>query len=250
MAVLRGDPAAGAGRAAAARADDGSPAQPAPLPAPALDLRQGAVPAPAVPARGVDGRADPRPAAYERPRQPEWVSGACMLVRRSAFEAIGGFDEGLFLYCEDTDICLRLWEAGRAVRFEPARGRRPRRRRLLGRRARRSAVAGREPRLLRAQAPRPRRRAARAARRGARRGDPRARRRRRPAKRRGHLAGAAGALGRVRLMRVLYSFPDTLGAPGIGTAALIAGLEPRRGAASTCTWPRPRSRSTPACPSR
>ena len=36
-----------------------------------------------------------------------------MLVRRSAFEAIGGFDEGLFLYCEDTDICLRLL-AGRS----------------------------------------------------------------------------------------------------------------------------------------
>jgi len=58
--------------------------------------------------------------AYERPAAPEWVSGACMLVRRSAYEQIGGFDERFFLYCEDTDICRRLWDAGFSVRFEPA----------------------------------------------------------------------------------------------------------------------------------
>jgi len=59
------------------------------------------------------------PAAYETPSTPEWVSGACMLVRRDAYEAVGGFDEGMFLYCEDTDLCLRFWQAGRRVRFEP-----------------------------------------------------------------------------------------------------------------------------------
>jgi N-acetylglucosaminyl-diphospho-decaprenol L-rhamnosyltransferase len=58
--------------------------------------------------------------AYERPATAEWVSGACMLVRRSAYEEIRGFDERFFLYCEDTDICRRLWDAGYAVRFEPA----------------------------------------------------------------------------------------------------------------------------------
>jgi len=60
------------------------------------------------------------PAAYERPGHAEWVSGACMLVRRDAYERLGGFDERLFLYCEDTDLCRRLWRSGFAVRYEPA----------------------------------------------------------------------------------------------------------------------------------
>jgi N-acetylglucosaminyl-diphospho-decaprenol L-rhamnosyltransferase len=56
---------------------------------------------------------------YERAGSPEWVSGACMLVRRSALEELGGLDEGFFLYCEDTDLCRRLRNAGHDVRFEP-----------------------------------------------------------------------------------------------------------------------------------
>jgi N-acetylglucosaminyl-diphospho-decaprenol L-rhamnosyltransferase len=60
------------------------------------------------------------PAAYERAGEAEWLSGACMLVRRSALERVGGFDEGFFLYCEDTDICLRLHADGNRIRYEPA----------------------------------------------------------------------------------------------------------------------------------
>jgi N-acetylglucosaminyl-diphospho-decaprenol L-rhamnosyltransferase len=57
--------------------------------------------------------------AYERPGSPEWISGACMLVRRSALEELRGLDETFFLYSEDTDLCRRLWTAGYEVRFEP-----------------------------------------------------------------------------------------------------------------------------------
>jgi N-acetylglucosaminyl-diphospho-decaprenol L-rhamnosyltransferase len=57
--------------------------------------------------------------AYERSGTPEWVSGACILVRRSALEALHGFDDGFFMYCEDIDLCRRIRDAGWAVRFEP-----------------------------------------------------------------------------------------------------------------------------------
>jgi len=49
----------------------------------------------------------------------DWVSGACMLVRRSAFEAVGGFDERYFMYWEDADLCRRLRARGSQVRYVP-----------------------------------------------------------------------------------------------------------------------------------
>jgi N-acetylglucosaminyl-diphospho-decaprenol L-rhamnosyltransferase len=53
-------------------------------------------------------------------RQPvAWVSGAVMLIERGAFVAADGFDEQLFLYKEDEDLCLRLREAGGQVVYEP-----------------------------------------------------------------------------------------------------------------------------------
>lgn len=54
------------------------------------------------------------------PVPADWVSGACFLVRRSAFEAVGGFDESYFMYAEDVDLCWRLGRAGWRVAYVPA----------------------------------------------------------------------------------------------------------------------------------
>jgi GT2 family glycosyltransferase len=43
---------------------------------------------------------------------PDWVSGAAMLVRRSAFEQVGGFDSEFHMYLEDVDLCSRLRSMG------------------------------------------------------------------------------------------------------------------------------------------
>ncbi len=50
---------------------------------------------------------------------PDWVAGMFMLVKRSAFVAVGGFDERYFLYYEDIDLCRRLRLRGYDIRLVP-----------------------------------------------------------------------------------------------------------------------------------
>jgi N-acetylglucosaminyl-diphospho-decaprenol L-rhamnosyltransferase len=57
--------------------------------------------------------------AYARAGSPDWVSGACLLIRRSLLEQLDGLDEGFFMYCEDKDLCRRMRDLGYTVRFEP-----------------------------------------------------------------------------------------------------------------------------------
>jgi N-acetylglucosaminyl-diphospho-decaprenol L-rhamnosyltransferase len=61
---------------------------------------------------------NPWSTAYRQERQEPserpvgWLSGSCLLVRRAAFEQIGGFDERYFMYMEDVDLGDRLGKAG------------------------------------------------------------------------------------------------------------------------------------------
>ena len=48
-----------------------------------------------------------------------WLSGSCLLLRREAFEAVGGFDPSYFMYCEDMDLCRRLAEQGWSSVYVP-----------------------------------------------------------------------------------------------------------------------------------
>ena len=46
------------------------------------------------------------------PRQVDWISFAAVMIRRSAFVKVNGFDERYFIYFEDADLCFRLQNAG------------------------------------------------------------------------------------------------------------------------------------------
>lgn len=53
------------------------------------------------------------------PMKADWVSGACMIVRRKALDEVGPMDERFFMYWEDADWCRRMWEHGWKVIYNP-----------------------------------------------------------------------------------------------------------------------------------
>lgn len=64
---------------------------------------------------------DPAAPPYDFVRDVDYCSGAFLLVRRALFDAIGGFDtEFAPAYYEDSEFCVRLWEQGYRVVYDPA----------------------------------------------------------------------------------------------------------------------------------
>lgn len=71
---------------------------------------------PYLPNRGLDGESDLATTRREMPG----VTGACLAVRSEFFSSLGGFDPAYSLQVEDLDLCLRVWESGLRVVYEPA----------------------------------------------------------------------------------------------------------------------------------
>ncbi len=50
---------------------------------------------------------------------PDWISGAFMVIRSDSYRKLEGFDERYFLYCEDIDICYRAKKSGMKIVYNP-----------------------------------------------------------------------------------------------------------------------------------
>ena len=59
------------------------------------------------------------PEEEKGPQIVDYVEGACLLVRRQAFQEVGGFDEGYFMYAEEVDWCYRMAKHGWQVWYQP-----------------------------------------------------------------------------------------------------------------------------------
>lgn len=70
-------------------------------------------------ARRVPGLSARIAGAASRARYADWLSGACLLVRRADARTAGLLDERFFLYFEDVDFCLALRRRGRRLRLAP-----------------------------------------------------------------------------------------------------------------------------------
>ncbi len=65
-------------------------------------------------------RANGQLLAMSEPVEVPHLHGACLLVRREALQQVGLLDEGYFMYCEDSDWCLRFRQAGWKLFYVPA----------------------------------------------------------------------------------------------------------------------------------
>ena len=59
------------------------------------------------------------PEEEKGPRVVDYVEGACLLVRREAYQEVGGLDEGYFMYAEEVDWCYTMGKHGWQVWYQP-----------------------------------------------------------------------------------------------------------------------------------
>ena len=57
--------------------------------------------------------------AHNQFQEIDWVTGACMLIRRSVSNQIGGLDENIYMFYEDVDLCLRAKKLGYRIVYSP-----------------------------------------------------------------------------------------------------------------------------------
>lgn len=54
---------------------------------------------------------------YLKTQEVDWVTGACILMPKAIYEKSGGFDESIFMYGEELDLCLRIKQLGYKVKY-------------------------------------------------------------------------------------------------------------------------------------
>lgn len=57
--------------------------------------------------------------AHDEIQEVDWLMGSALFTRRAAIDDAGQFDDGFFMYFEDTDLCRRFWEKGWRVMYHP-----------------------------------------------------------------------------------------------------------------------------------
>ncbi len=63
----------------------------------------------------------PKPGRYDKNINLDWVTGAFMMIPRTVFEKVGGFDEKIFMYTEEMELCYRIKKLGLQIAYSPDR---------------------------------------------------------------------------------------------------------------------------------
>lgn len=117
VSLLESDPSAGLVGPRMVHPDGSFQLSCGPLPTAMREMRDKLVYALA--ARKVFGIRSALERKYREKQTVGWLTGACLLGRREALNQVGGFDENIFMYFEDKDLCKRVAGAGWGVIYLP-----------------------------------------------------------------------------------------------------------------------------------